>query len=47
MDDIKRVLSAPDTVYRINADDIGQTEVITWTTDDQLQIIHQFPEWVQ
>ena len=46
MDDIKRVLSAPDIVYRINADDSGNIEVITWTTNEQLQMPRQFPEVV-
>jgi len=46
VEDIKRVLSAPDVSYRINADDSGNIEVITWTTNEQLQMLRQLPEVV-
>jgi len=44
VDEIKQVLSVPGVKYHINADSQGQIQCITWTSDEQLLLLHQYPD---
>ena len=43
LEELKKQLEAPGDRYHIDADNKGQVECVTWTTEDQLSLLKCYP----